>query len=338
LAVAGAATYREAMGTGRGSRIAVVVGLAAASLIVASRPAASVANAPTRCTTVAGAARLTPKWRATPGPVALHVRAFRVASCNDAHGVTATATGELRSASAACPLAPADRLRGPVQIDWRSGAVTYIKAARVASTGNPDDPFEVRLDGRVTGGSQTGATLRVRLDLVPSRGDCGTGAGAVTIRNTGALTIGGPYASCDAVAATATVSPGLASQAAARNLHFDAFHVSGCGAADTAPSATIIGQLGAPAVSCPPAKQQRFVGMLEIDWSNRFVSILKRAHLASTNNPDDPYELSLHGEITSGADAGATLAVVLHATPTAGDCTSGVTGLSFTNAGPFTIT
>jgi hypothetical protein len=243
----------------------------------------------------------------------------------------------LWSASASCPLAPADRLRGPVEISWNDGATTYIKAARVASTANPDDPAEVRLVGRVTGGSQTGATLRVKMDLVPRRGDCVAGVPAVTLQNTSALKIGGPYARCGAAAATASVDPGLVTAAEPQHLHFESFGVSGCGAADTARAATIIGALDAPAVACPPGKQQRFFGMLEIDWANHFVSILKRAHLASTNNAADPYELSLHGTITSGADAGATLAVVLHATPT-GDCASGVTGLSFTNVGPFTVT
>jgi hypothetical protein len=321
----------------RAPRIAVIVALATAGLAIAPPPAGSLANAPTRCKSVAGAARLSPAWQATPGPVELDVNAFRIAACNHVGGAAATATGVLRSASASCPLAPTDRLRGPVEIGWKSGATTYIKAARVASTANPDDPFEVRLDGRVTGGSQTGATLRVRLDLVPRTGDCDAGTSAVTIRNTGALTIGGPYADCGTVAATASVDPGLVTDAEPQHLHFESFAVSGCAAADTARAATIIGALDAPAVSCPPGKQQRFFGMVEVDWSNHFVSILKRAHLASTNNADDPYELSLHGVITSGADAGATLAVVLHATPT-GDCASGVTGLSFTNVGPFTVT
>ena len=323
---------------GRVSTVAAVVGLAIAGLAVAAPPASSVADAATRCKTVAGKASVTPRWRAAVGPVELAVHAFRIASCNHVGGTAATATGTLRSPSVSCPLAPADRLRGPMQIDWLDGAVTYIKAARVASSANPDDPFEVRLDGRVTGGSQTGATLRALLDLAPAAGDCATGVGAVTIANLGALTIGGPYANCATTSATATVSPGLSTTAGAQHLHFDSFHVSGCQAADTAPSATIIGALDAASVSCPPAKQQRFIGMLEIDWANHFVSILKRAHLASTNNADDPYELSLHGVITSGADAGATLAVVLHATPTAGDCTAGVTGLAFTNVGPLTVT
>jgi hypothetical protein len=124
---------------------------------------------------------------------------------------------------------------------------------------------------------------------------------------------------------------------APQHLHFNSFQVAGCHAADTASGATIIGALDAANVSCPPGKRQPFLGMLEIDWANHFVSILKRAHLTSTNSADDPYELSLHGEITSGADAGATLAVTLHATATAGDCTSGLTGLSLTNVGAFTI-
>jgi hypothetical protein len=318
-------------------RLGLVVALATAGLVIAPAPAGSLANAPTRCKSVAGAAKLTPVWQATPGAVEFDVNAFRIAGCNHVGGAAGTATGVLRSESASCPLAPADRLRGPMEIHWNGGATTYIKAARVASTANPDDPFEARLDGRVTGGSQTGATLRVRLDLVPKTGDCATGATATTIGNTGALTVGGPYASCDTVAATASVSPGLVVEMQPQHLHFESFRVSGCQAADTARAATIIGALDASAVSCPPGKQQRFFGMLEIDWSNHFVSILKRAHLASTNNADDPYEVSLHGEITSGADAGATLTVVMHATAT-GDCASGVTALSLTNVGSFTIT
>jgi hypothetical protein len=315
-----------------------VVVLSAATALVAAGPAASVATAPTRCRTAAGAATVTPKLRTTPGAVEVDLNALRISGCNRIGGLAATASGALTSTAASCPLAPADRLRGPVQIDWRTGSVTYIKAARVASTDNPDDPFEVRLDGRVTGGQGTGATLRVVLHLAPSHGDCTTGVGAFTIASVGALTIGGPFASCDTVAATATVSPGLAGSAAgAQNLHFDTFQVSGCAAADTAPSANVIGAVASPAVSCPATKAQRFFGMLEIDWANHFVSILKRAHLASTNNPDDPFELSLHGVITSGADAGATLAVVLHAAPTVGDCDSGLTGLTLTNVGPFTI-
>jgi hypothetical protein len=316
----------------------VAVGLLAAGLVGAPRPATAIGRAAVHCRSVAGKAKLAPAWRATPGPAKFHVNAFRIAGCNGVGGAAATATGVLRSASVSCPLAPTDRLRGPLQIDWKSGAVTYIKAARVASTGNAADPFEVRLDGRVTGGSETGATLRVRLDLVPASGDCSAGVDSVTIRNTRALTFGGPYASCDTVVASATVSPGLVTAASPQHLHFDSFPVSGCQAADTASGATIIGALDAPAVACPPAKRQVLFGMLEIDWSNHFVSILKRAHLASTNNADDPYELNLHGEITSGADSGATLSVTLHATPTAGDCTAGLTGLSLTNVGPFTIT
>jgi hypothetical protein len=311
--------------------------LATAALALAAAPAGSVANPPTRCKSVVGAAQLTPKWQATAGPVELHLHTFRVSKCDHVGGAAATATGTLTSPSASCPLAPTDRLRGSLQIDWNNGATSYLRAARVASTGNPDDRFEVRLDGRVTGGSQTGATLRVRLDLVPKTGDCSAGVGAITMQNTNAMTIGGPYASCDDVAASATVSPGLVAGAAAQHLHFESFQVSGCQAADTAPAATVIGALDASSVTCPPGKQQRFFGMLEIDWSNHFVSILKRAHLASTNNRDDPYELSLHGVITSGADAGATLEVVLHATPTTGDCASGVTSLSFTNVGAFSI-
>jgi hypothetical protein len=321
-------------------RIAAVVALVAASIAIGvtpAMPAPALATGGTRCKAVAGAGRITPPLTTTPGPVVLAVHAFRVSACDGVGGAAATATLTLKSAGASCPLAPANRLRGPMEIDWRDGSVTYVKAARVASAGDSEDPFAVRLDGRVSGGRSTGATLRVRLHLAPTSGDCTTGVGAFTVGNVSALTIGGPYATCATVAATATVSPGLAAAPAAQNLHFDSFRVSDCQASDTAPSANIIGAVSTPSASCPPAKQQRFHGMLEIDWANHFVSILKRAHLASANNPADPYELSLHGTITNGADAGAQLAVVLHATPTTGDCAAGVTGLSFTNVGPFTV-
>ena len=329
------------MRIGRATRVVGVTVLAVAAVRLGPAIPAGAAPPPTagvRCAAVAGAAKLEPKLGPAPHAVALRLNTFRISRCRHATSATATATGTLESASASCPLAPNDRLTGSIQIDWHDGATTYIQTASLLSTGNPADPFEARLAGRVTGGDRTGATLRVVLHLTPTHGDCTRGIGSVAIANAGALTIGGPYAHCDTAQASATITPGLQSEPASQNLHFDSFDVSGCGKADTAAGAEIIGALVSDAAACPLGHTDRFRGMLEVDWSNHFVSILKRAHLNSAHDPDDPFRWVLHGVITSGSDIGATLQVVLHADPAPGqDCSTGVTSIALTNVGPFTV-
>lgn len=306
---------------------------------IGASAAAATPTAGVRCGSAAGAAVLEPKLGPAPQAVAMRLNTFRLSHCRHATSTTATASGTLESASASCPLAPQDRLQGEIQIDWHGGATTYIQTARVVSTNNAADPFEVRLAGRVTGGDRTGATLRAVLHLTPTHGDCARGLGSVAIANVDAVRIGGPYAHCDTAQASATITPGLQQPPAPQNLHFESFQVSGCAASDTATAANVIGALESDNAGCPVGHSERFRGMLEIDWANHFVSILKRAHLNSTHDPDDPYQWILHGVITSGADVGATVQVVLHAEPANGqECNSGVGAITLTNVGALTVT
>jgi hypothetical protein len=316
----------------------MTIGATATATATATADAAVASSPVVKCRAVAGSASVAPGLRTTAAPQTLRFDALHVSKCRAGDFASAAdISGTLQSASASCPLAPGEGFGGALEIRWGNDVISYIKAARLAPTGNASDPFEARLHGRITGGTNTGATLRVVLHLAPSQGDCTAGVTDLAITNVRALIVGGPYAQCAGASGTATIDPGLTATVQAQTLHFSAFHVSGCGAAGTARSADIVGALQSDGASCPVAPGQRFGGILEIDWSNHFVSIVRHARLDSTNNPDDQYEMRLHGRVKRGADAGATLQVILHVRPTNGDCTTGVTAVAFSNVSTFTI-
>jgi hypothetical protein len=324
----------RASGTLGGIVLVAIMSIGATTTVDAVAASAPVV----KCRAVAGSASVAPGLRTAAEPQTLSLDALHVSKCRTGDFASAAdISGTLHSASASCPLAPDEQFGGALEIHWGNDAIAYIKAARLDPTGNPSDPFEVRLHGRITGGSNTGATLRVVLHLAPSQGDCTSGVTDLAVTNVSALSVGGPYAQCAGASGTATIDPGLTATVQAQTLHFSTFHVSGCGAAGTARSADIMGALQTDGASCPVAPGQRFRGILEIDWSNHFVSIVRHARLDSTNNPHDPYEMRLHGRVKRGADAGATLQVILHVSPTQGDCTTGVTAIAFTNVSAFTI-
>jgi hypothetical protein len=315
--------------------LALVAGLSAAGPAI---PRAFATLTGLRCRSVSGSASVSPGLRTAAGPQTATLDSFNISRCGVAHDpTTADITGTLKSTSASCSLASSDRFHGLLTINWSDGEVSYIKTARVDSTNSPDDAFEVRLRGTLTGGTRTGSTLRVVLHLAPTAGDCGSGITGLAMTNVSELTIGGPYPTCQTVAGAATISPGLSTTAAAQSMHLDSFQISGCRAAGTAKTANVIGALQSDSASCPLGRADRFHGSLEIDWDNHFVSIVPNAGIASTNNAADPFEVRLQGLVKHGADTGATFLVILHLGPTQGDCSTGVTNVAITNVGPLTI-
>jgi hypothetical protein len=323
-------------GAGAVARIVLVAAMAIGATTTAQAGAAT--SAVVKCRAVAGSASVAPGLRTSAAAQTLSIDSFHVSKCRATDFASAAdVSGTLQSTAASCPLAAGEWFEGALEINWGNDVISYLKAARLNSTGNASAPFEARLHGRITGGSNTGATLRVVLELTPSQGDCTSGVTALSISNVHALSVGGPYAECAVASGTATIDPGLTTTVQAQMLHFSTFHVSRCGSASTARSADIVGSMQSDGASCPVAPGQRFRGILEIDWRNHFVSIVRHARLDSTNDPDDPYEMRLHGRVKRGADVGATLQVILHVSPSEGDCTSGVTAVAFGNVSTFTL-
>ena len=311
----------------------------AATIAIGAPPSSADVSSPVvKCRSVSGAVAVSPGLSAAPRPQTVQLDGVHVSRCRATDLATsADISGTLQSAAASCPLAPDQRFHGSLDFTWSNAMVSYVQSARLRSMNNADDPFEVRLRGLITGGANTGATLRARLHLAPTQGDCSSAVTNFSISNVKALSIGGPYANCSAVSGSASVTPGLSTTAQSQTIHLETLYVSGCHAGSTASTAEVIGALQADSASCPVAAGERFRGSIEIDWANHFVSVVPHVRLDSTNNPADPYEMRMHGLVKRGADAGAILEVVLHVAPAQGDCASGVTEVAITNVTAFTI-